>query len=150
MCKFLPTLVLFALLSIILISGCSSTQATTNQNLITDEGWVLPDEYAKLNNPLSNTQEDLTTGESLYLSNCKSCHGETGKGDGIAGASLNPPPPDFSDKTRQEKLSDSYYYWRIVAGGNFEPFNSAMPGWKAIFSEREIWQIIVYFRSLAN
>lgn len=36
-------------------------------------------------------------GKQLYASNCVSCHGETGEGNGPAGASLNPPPRNFKN-----------------------------------------------------
>ena len=34
-------------------------------------------------------------GKDLYDQNCASCHGETGAGDGPAGASLNPKPRNY-------------------------------------------------------
>lgn len=43
------------------------------------------------------TENLLTKGRELYASNCASCHGDAGRGDGIAGAGLNPPPKDFTD-----------------------------------------------------
>lgn len=35
-------------------------------------------------------------GATIFKTNCVTCHGETGKGDGPVGAALNPPPRDFS------------------------------------------------------
>lgn len=35
-------------------------------------------------------------GASAYAMYCVTCHGPTGKGDGVASASLNPKPADFS------------------------------------------------------
>lgn len=35
-------------------------------------------------------------GAALYKTNCESCHGPEGKGDGPVGKALNPPPRDFS------------------------------------------------------
>jgi mono/diheme cytochrome c family protein len=39
---------------------------------------------------------DAAAGKATYSVNCVACHGETGKGDGVVGAVLQPPPRDFS------------------------------------------------------
>ncbi|MDQ3019845.1 MAG: cytochrome c [Bacteroidota bacterium] len=52
-------------------------------------------------------------GQGLYNTNCASCHGETGQGNGPAGATLNPPPRNFVDPSKQiwkngPKISNMY------------------------------------------
>ncbi len=42
------------------------------------------------------TEELLKKGEELYKPTCVSCHGEAGKGNGVASAGLNPAPRDFT------------------------------------------------------
>lgn len=37
----------------------------------------------------------LDKGRDLYVTNCASCHGDQGKGDGVAGVNLNPKPRNF-------------------------------------------------------
>jgi hypothetical protein len=44
-----------------------------------------------------STPEKLAEGKKLFESNCVSCHGAEGKGDGVAGKTLNPPPRNFHD-----------------------------------------------------
>lgn len=39
---------------------------------------------------------DDSLGKQVYESRCAFCHGLEGKGDGVAGKALEPPPPDFT------------------------------------------------------
>ena len=45
---------------------------------------------------LASAAGDAAKGKAVYDTNCLSCHGATGKGDGPVGAVLNPPPRDLS------------------------------------------------------
>lgn len=42
------------------------------------------------------SDEMMNRGEEIYKTTCATCHGEAGKGDGIAGKGLNPPPRNFT------------------------------------------------------
>lgn len=50
----------------------------------------------KLSDIKNATPQLLSEGETLYKSNCASCHGETGAGGGPASAGLNPAPRNFT------------------------------------------------------
>jgi len=57
------------------------------------------------------TQNLLAEGEKIYKTNCASCHGDKGAGDGPASTGLNPPPRDFLSKenwVNGTKLSSFY------------------------------------------
>lgn len=46
-----------------------------------------------------SSADKIAKGKTLFESNCSSCHGLEGKGDGIAGKTLNPPPRNFHELT---------------------------------------------------
>ena len=43
-----------------------------------------------------STPDKVALGKTLFDANCVSCHGTEGKGDGVAGKTLNPPPRNFT------------------------------------------------------
>lgn len=43
-----------------------------------------------------STQEQVDKGKTIFQTTCASCHGTEGKGDGVAGATLNPKPRNFT------------------------------------------------------
>jgi mono/diheme cytochrome c family protein len=48
-----------------------------------------------VNKFVNSTPELIAKGKEVYKTQCLSCHGEEGKGDGIAGVTLNPKPRNF-------------------------------------------------------
>ena len=56
---------------------------------------IPPVDIAKIG---ESTPDLLAKGNKIFTTVCISCHGEAGKGDGPAGASLNPKPRNFTSK----------------------------------------------------
>ena len=56
----------------------------------------IPAPYNALRNPLPRTRATVERGQVVYDSNCASCHGPNGAGDGEAGKGLNPPPGNLA------------------------------------------------------
>jgi len=48
---------------------------------------------------------DLPTAAVLYQAQCAACHGLQGRGDGPAGANLDPVPSNFHDRQRMDQRS---------------------------------------------
>lgn len=66
--------------------------------------------------------------EEIYKSRCNLCHGPTGKGDGPAGAALNPKPRDLGDAAWQKSVTDEHIEKIILGGGTAVGMSPLMPG----------------------
>jgi mono/diheme cytochrome c family protein len=102
--------------------------------------------YASKVNPLPITAENIKAGEKLYEQSCGSCHGATGLGNGVAGRTLNPPPTNIAALSKMPMATDGYLYWAIAEGGL--PLGTAMPPFKGVLNENQIWEIITFLRTL--
>lgn len=110
----------------------------------------IPEEYAGLTNPYAGESQAISLGEDIYQVNCASCHGPEGEGDGPAASALDPKPANLADATMMQAMSDGYLFWRVTEGGGMEPFNSQMPAWGDVLTEKDHWQVISYLRTLAE
>jgi hypothetical protein len=77
--------------------------------------------------------------KSVYTKNCKFCHGEYGKGDGIK-AKLNDDLCPF-DLTKETK-SDEEIYYILLNGVNNMPNKN--------LNEDDIWLLIVYIKKFKD
>lgn len=103
----------------------------------------IPAEYIGVTNPIPVDEASLKRGATLYATNCASCHGDGGMGDGPAGAALNPVPAPVAHTSQM--MADDYLFWRISEGGT--PFATSMPPWK-VLDEQSRWDLINYMRAL--
>lgn len=110
----------------------------------------LPHEYEGFENPFGDDNEAIAVGGELFATNCATCHGESGEGDGPAAVGLDPQPATLADSAMMEDLSEAYIFWRITEGGTMEPFNSAMPPWGDSLTEDQRWQLVSFVRSLSE
>jgi mono/diheme cytochrome c family protein len=140
-----PFVTLLAALVILMIATACGGSADES-NTLDIERPAPPADYAGRSNPLVEDGAAVEAGKLLYAANCASCHGPEAMGDGPAANSLNPKPKPLA--TEMKSLQDDYLYWRISEGGAFPPFTSAMPAWKTILTEDEIWQVIAFLRTL--
>ncbi|MFT3895636.1 MAG: cytochrome c [Anaerolineales bacterium] len=101
---------------------------------------TVPPEYAGKTNPLDASAS--TSGAEVFKTNCVACHGEQGKGDGIASGSLDPKPANLIEVTKQ--VGDDYLFWRISEG---KP-GTSMVAWKSILTEEQIWQVVSFIHTL--
>ena len=137
------------LIGALFLVACGSADKTDRDNAQTEfDRSDSPAEFADLINPLRNDDSAVDAGKKIFQSNCASCHGSNGKGDGAAAQSLDPAPSNLA--SLQAGLSDGYFFWRISEGGLMEPFRSSMPAWKTILIQDQIWELIAYIRTLGD
>ena len=99
-------------------------------------------EAQKLKNPLPSDEPSIEEGRKLYLRHCASCHGPSGKGDGsmaLAGGT----PANLTDETWDHGSSDGEIFVVIRDGTS-----SDMEPYKDRLTEKQIWQLVNYIRSL--
>lgn len=63
--------------------------------------WKAPSSANQLKNPYKNNVSATNEGKKLYKQMCAICHGNSGKGNGMAGISLNPRPSNFTTEKVQ-------------------------------------------------
>src|SRR6266511_281332 len=127
------------IVSLFLLTACGESNGSPGSEPASTLAPV-PDEYAAKKNPFGAEVAD--EGAKIFKTNCETCHGPQGHGDGPAGDSLNPRPKDLSEL--QKISSDDYLFWRISTG---KP-GTSMVAWKGILAEEQIWQVISFIRTL--
>ena len=94
--------------------------------------------------------QDKAEGKKYYVTYCSGCHGETGKGDGPAAASLPVKPTNHNDGVVMNQLPDKLLFEIISKGGQAVGKSPFMPGWGNQLREKQIRDVIAYVRSLAR
>jgi mono/diheme cytochrome c family protein len=100
--------------------------------------WTVSSADAAKKNPVPANDKSVNSGKSLYNAQCKSCHGDPGKGNGLP---LVPKPQDPTSDIIQ-KNSDGALLYKISKG------RGAMPRFKDVIKDEDKWNIINYIRSL--
>jgi len=96
-------------------------------------------------NPVAANAASLTAGRALYSKNCRHCHGLRGKGDGPL-APKDPKPADLTDAKWDHGSSDGEIF-AVIWNGAPAP-KSEMKPMKGTLTEKNVWEIINYLRSL--
>ena len=97
--------------------------------------------------PCPSEPKTIAQGKELYQAACLPCHGDAGKGDGPASATLERDgkpikPGNLSDPKLSEQ-TDGAIFWKISEG------KSPMPSFQEGFTEEQRWLVINYVRTLA-
>ncbi|MDZ4767204.1 MAG: c-type cytochrome [Chloroflexota bacterium] len=87
--------------------------------------------------------EMLTLGRTVYGDFCASCHGDSGRGDGVDAPTLREHPGDLTDPEAMMILSDNHMYVAVNEGAG------EMPAFADDLSEEEQRAVVAYTRTLA-
>ena len=107
------------------------TLNTLKSSALPVKHWDVPASALKEKKPVpANPSAAVAEGKKLYLTYCSACHGNSGKGDGMAAAALNPKPTNHSAAEVQNEPEASLY-WKITTG------RGAMVSYKQILSDNQ-------------
>jgi len=119
------------------VAGAALILVAGTLGVLAQGPWVAPPEAKSLKNPVKGVGD----AKKLVETNCVTCHGASGHGDGPAAAALPPPKPANWTSDAVQKQSDGEIFWKITNG------RGAMPPWKHL-PEKERWEIVNYIRTL--
>ena len=104
--------------------------------------------------PAAGQAGDAEAGKQTYNQLCVACHGAAGKGDGPAGAALNPKPRDFSigdykyDANKDGTAGDDEDMALIIKNGAAPYGGSALMAPWGHLSDQQISDVVAFVRSL--
>jgi mono/diheme cytochrome c family protein len=100
---------------------------------------------AKLKNPVPASAASIAAGRKLYDRHCSECHGDTGKGDGMAGEGLDERPSNLTDAEWEHGSTDGEMF--VVVRDGAGP-KSEMKSFAKKIPARQIWDVINFVRTL--
>jgi mono/diheme cytochrome c family protein len=103
--------------------------------------WVAPESANELINPFKEDPGAPAEGKKIFVAMCVVCHGETGKGNGVASVAIMPHPANFLS-LEIENESDGSIFWKITNG------NPPMASYKTMLTDDQRWKIVTYIRKL--
>lgn len=127
----------FSAVVILFLAGWAPAQQGGSSEGHHHMSWTAPDKEKARKNPVAADKASIAEGKKLYQTHCAACHGETGRGDGPAGAALKPRPTDLTHSAHHE---DGELAWKISTG------RPPMPAWKGTLTETQIWQVVNYIK----
>lgn len=96
--------------------------------------WLVPEDQKTVTNPSEYNLSNVKKGKDIYNLNCKSCHGDAGKNNGLP---LVPPPPDVVSDVMHAN-SEGELFYKITKG------RGGMPQFESTISEDDRWRLVNY------
>ncbi len=92
----------------------------------------------------------LADGASDYKTYCSACHGDAGKGDGVAGAAMEPKPANLADPEFYKTRDDATLTKAIKEGGPAVGKSAMMAPWGSVLKDDQIKAVVAYIKGLAK
>ena len=114
--------------------------------IVKEDPWTIPAKYKSMKNPTDASDKGLLMeAKNIYAQECKSCHGNSGMGDGSKAGDLKGYLGDFSDPAFFKEQTEGELFYKIKTG------RDDMPSFgKKLSSEEDIWLVINYIKTLAK
>ena len=92
---------------------------------------------------------NVAKGQEIFKTQCATCHGVLGKGDGVAAAALKPKPRDLSDAKYMAGLKNDYIRTLLKKGGAGVGKSPLMPPLGAAMTDEQLTNVVAFIRSLS-
>ena len=103
----------------------------------------IPQEEVNRKNPVESSPSSIAEGKRSYdLADCALCHGKQGDGKGVLAKDINMNIRNWQDPAALTRLTDGELFYIIVKG------KGRMPGYENRKTSQQIWQMVVYLRSI--
>jgi mono/diheme cytochrome c family protein len=106
------------------------------------ERWTVPERRARAANPIPADRADLTRAREIYVRECASCHGETGKNDGTETQNTDMSCARLLTDPELLTLTDGELFWKVREG------RESMPNTLDVLRDQDRWLLVHYLRSL--
>jgi mono/diheme cytochrome c family protein len=92
----------------------------------------------------------VAEGKKVYGYYCAHCHGKSGHGDGFNAINIDPRPRDHTDggEPYMAGRTNEELFEAVSKGGRAIGKSPNMPPWAGVLSEKEMWSLVAYMRTL--
>ena len=139
-----------ALLLALVSVGCGASEEPSSQPPAPPVTPSEPEPTPEPEPPREARPVDPEEGRAHYALYCATCHGATGRGDGLVAASLDPKPANHADAAYMGALSDEHIFRVIKEGGPAVGKSPLMAAWGGTLSDEQIRDLVAFIRTLPD